>query len=81
MKCPHCGADVTLVKGEGAKSPSPAADTSALEELMGLVYDEELESAFEQEFMKSLRERFAQYGERTRMSERQMMTLRKIAAK
>ncbi len=80
MNCPHCDqpVDVQLFKSGGKPQ---SVDASGLGALLEQIHDDELESDFEIGFMKQLRERFAQYGADTRMSEKQMTVVRKIAAK
>jgi len=78
MKCPNCSIELSII-ATGAKNES--SETAGLGELLAKIHDDELETEFEIEFIKQTRERFAQYADRTRMSERQMACLRKIAAK
>lgn len=82
MNCPHCGkvVIVQLVKDSG-KGISTAGRSTDVGELLNQVNDDELENDFEIEFIRSIRERYAQYQDRIRMSEKQMTTLQKIAAK
>ncbi len=80
MKCPSCGHSLKLVSDDGAPSAGSEAP-GELAKLMASVYDDELSEPFEIEFMQSLRPRFEQYGDRTKMSPKQWNVLRKIAAK
>ncbi len=81
MNCPHCDKMilVRLTKDDG--KPTEGADASGLGEILAQIHADELEHQGEIDFVKQTRERFAQYAERTRMSEKQMTWLRKIAAK
>ncbi len=84
MKCPHCNEniDVRFIKAPASSGASSTAEGMGdLGELLSQIHDDELETDFEIGFMKQLRDRFAQYGDTTRMSEKQMICLRKIAAK
>lgn len=49
--------------------------------LLEQIHDEDLETGFEVRFVRETRERFEKYGDRIRMSEKQMTVLRRIAAK
>ena len=80
MKCPHCGKIVLLVKDTSQTSaPKETVDTSGLGQLLESVDEGSLddESAG---FYRQTKERFEQYGDRTRMSFKQMAWLRKLAA-
>jgi hypothetical protein len=84
MKCPHCNEniDVRLIKAPSNSQGSlEGADISGLEAILDRIHEDELEHQNEIDFVKQTRERFEQYGERTRMSEKQMTWLRKIAAR
>lgn len=82
MNCPHCGKVVIVqVVKDSAKGESTSGRSADVGELLNQIHDDELETDFEIDFIKQTRERFAQYGERTRMSEKQMACLQKIAAK
>lgn len=76
MKCPHCKTELSLVVSKAGGS-APAADSSDLEGLL-----REAESLFlnewEQGFINDLSERFSKWGSRTKVSDKQMATLRKI---
>ncbi len=63
-----------MQSGNGSRSTDVGA-------LLEQIHDDELETEFEIDFIRQTRERFAQYGERIRMSEKQMACLQKIAAK
>ena len=77
MKCPHCNKDVRLVKGDSA-APPKGADTVGVGELLDAIDADALEGKAA-EFVAQTRERYAQYKERTRMSDKQMAWLRNIA--
>jgi hypothetical protein len=83
MKCPHCSneIEVRFVKAPPMQSSQPQGRSTDVGELLDLVHDSELETDFEIDFIRQTRERFAQYGDRIRMSEKQMSCLQKIAAK
>lgn len=80
MKCPNCSIELSLIATGTANKASQGRETD-IGALLNQIHDDELETDFEIEFIKSTRERFAQYGPRTRMSEKQMIALQKIAAK
>ncbi len=73
-ECPECGHQWE------SELPEPAVCSNNIGELLKLVIDEKLND-FEAEFIASLRPRFAKYGDNTRMTDKQMTVLRKIAAK
>ena len=81
MKCPHCDGniDVRFIKAPGNGQPKQeSAPTGDLGELLGRINDEDLdEKALE--FVTQTRERYEKYQDRTRMSEKQMAWLTKIA--
>ncbi len=86
MNCPHCDKVilVRLTKDDGKANPESRVTSEGMGdvgELIAQIHDDELESDFEIDFMKSLRERFEKWGDRIMMSEKQMICLRKIAAK
>lgn len=83
MKCPHCSneIEVRLVKAPPMQASLAGEGMGDVGELLAQIHDDELETDFEIGFIKQTRERFEQYGDRIRMSEKQMVCLRKIAAK
>ncbi len=88
MKCPHCNEnlDVRLIKapsnsGSSSERSTEGADASGLGDILEQIHEDELEHQNEIDFVKQTRERFEQYGDRTRMSEKQMTWIRKIAAR
>ncbi len=84
MNCPHCGKVVLakLTKDDATHETSAtASDVGDVGGLLDRIHDDELETDFEIDFMRQTRERFKQYGDRIRMSDKQMACLRKIAAK
>lgn len=82
MNCPHCSKVIVIkiVKdtGNGVSTSDRSTDVG---ELLSQIHDDELETDFEIDFIKQTRERFAQYQDRIRMSEKQLACLQKIAAK
>lgn len=83
MNCPHCQ-KVIIVKLSKDSSVGQAkqdgdSDTADLGELLGMIDDASL-SGQSLDFVTQTRERFAKYKDRTRMSDKQMAWLRKIAA-
>lgn len=86
MRCPHCQLplDVRLIKAppmQPQRASAESADVGDVGELLSRIHDDDLEPGFEEDFMRQTRERFAEYGERIRMSDKQMTALRRIAAK
>lgn len=84
MRCPHCDLEVRLMKGsmvQSDRAASELADASDVGGLLKRIHDEDLEPGFEESFIRQTRERFAEYGENIRMSPKQMISLRRIAAK
>ncbi len=81
MNCPHCGKTVIvkLAKDSNVGQPAPqAAGTGDLGALLDQIDDASL-TGKAAAFVTQTRERFEQYGSRTRMSEKQMEWLRSIA--
>lgn len=83
MNCPHCNkvVIVKLVKDSNVGQSAPSsgtADISDLGELLGMIEDGKLEGAAV-DFVKQTRERFEKYKDKTRMSDKQMSWLRKLA--
>ena len=81
MNCPHCG-KVVIARLEkdsnvGTSQPAVNVDPSDLGDLLALATSLPL-SEWEQQFVSDQKERFEKYGERIRVSEKQMATLRKI---
>ncbi len=79
-KCPVCGSTIELRAFQGAAS-NGAEGSGDVGELLERIHDDELETEFEITFMRDLRARYAQYGTRTKVSDKQLNVLRKIAAK
>lgn len=86
MKCPHCSQniDVQFIKAPAnAQPPTPAnngsAGTADLEELLDMIDASSL-SGQTLDFVVQTRERFKKYKSGTRMSDKQMSWLRKIAS-
>ncbi len=80
-KCPHCNGviDVHLVKAPPMQSQQAAKTASDdVGELLASISDETLDDmAFK--FVTETRERYEQYGSHTRLSERQLNWLKKLA--
>ena len=73
-ECPECGHTwETAIASASVKA-------GEIGRLLDLIVDSELND-YESGFISSLRPRFAQYGDNTHMSVKQMAILRKIAAK
>lgn len=84
MKCPHCqkNIDVQFIKAPDNAQPSKQegdSDTADLGELLGMIDEASLTGA-SLDFVTQTRERFAKYKGKTRMSDKQMAWLRKIAS-
>ncbi len=80
ITCPKCNCqlEVRLSFASGPKSSTPSGD---LGELIAAANDRaDKLNAWEADFMKQLNERYEQYGERTKLSDKQMAALQKIAA-
>ncbi len=82
MKCPHCNENiyVRFVKAPSDSGGQSSGRTSDVGALLEQIHDDELETQFEIDFIKQTRERFEQYGDRIRMSDKQMACLQRIAA-
>ena len=90
-RCPHCGKEIVVqlrtelfngaVKTERAGPSEPARDTSDLESLMNATIDAEDLNDYEMGFINGVKERYAKYGNRMQMSEKQMVVLRRIVNK
>lgn len=80
MKCPacNCNLDVRLIKAP-ASSGAPAEASGDLGELLESIDVETLEGA-SAKFVRETQARFEQYGDKTRMSEKQMAWLKRIAS-
>ena len=85
MKCPHCrqNIDVQLIKAPADAQPSQPSRSSApasddLGELLESIDEGELDEAAAK-FVTDTKDRFRQYGKRTKMSEKQMAWLKRIA--
>lgn len=82
MKCPHCqgNIDVQFIKAP-PNAGTPAQGKSggnSLEEMLDAIDDAALTGA-SVKFVEETRERFAKYKGNTRMSDKQMAWLRKLA--
>lgn len=85
MKCPHCDLEISIRLAKGSDTPptsssAPMAATSNVSELLKLIHDDQL-TPWEETFIKETRERVEKWGDRIRMSDKQVEILRKIAAK
>ena len=84
MICPHCKKplDIRLTVG-GTPTPSEKAavdaDTTDVGDLLESIVDSALND-WEKKFVADLRGRYEKYGDKIKMSEKQLSTLRKIAA-
>lgn len=84
IKCPKCKVDleVRLTAAPPMQADQQqriVPDNADIGSLLEQINDDDLDSA-SSEFVSQTRERFAQYGDRTKMSEKQMAWLRKLAA-
>jgi hypothetical protein len=86
LNCPHCGKAVALVvAGSDAKSASRSASPSVegcASEVFDLLQQIDPEgdyTDFERTFINETTDRYEKWGDRIRMSEKQMNVLRKIA--
>ncbi len=81
MNCPHCGkiVIVKLVKDDG-KDMKPATNGigNSLGEILSAIDDDRLTGA-SINFVAETRERYAKYKDNTKMSEKQLAWLRKLA--
>lgn len=78
MKCPQCQTELRLVKVAGSGETQPNNGDSELKALLDSIVDDTISGAA-LEFVTKTRERFEQYGPRTRMSEKQIGWLKDIA--
>jgi len=76
MKCPNCMTELRLVAGSGE-----AVDATEVGGLLDQIDMDTLDDEWDMKFVSETRTRWAQYGDRIRMSPKQMSALRKIAAK
>ncbi len=79
QKCPKCGAGLVIKLEEDTPRAPSEGDHLDLGHLLETINDDELSGA-SAKFVMETRERFEQYGARTRMSEKQMSWLKRIAA-
>lgn len=86
MKCPHCqeNIDVRLIKAPANAQPStrPAGNGAVsgdLGELIQAAEDQPM-TTWEETFYADLKARYAQWKDRTKVSDKQMAILRKIAS-
>lgn len=80
-KCPKCNADLSIILAgaEARKGSSKAAgELPDIAELLAAINEDELEEGAAK-FVSETRSRFAQYGSRTRLSDKQIAWLQKIA--
>lgn len=84
LRCPKCNVDleVRLTAAPPMQADQVKPRTNGGGNIQELLEEAEARdlNPWEQEFIGSLRTRFDQYGARTKMSEKQMGILRKIAS-
>lgn len=83
MKCPHCAAniDVQFIKAPAnaqPAQPTKAASPEDLGELLDSIDEGALEEAAAK-FVTETKDRYRQYGKKTRFSEKQFAWLKRIA--
>lgn len=81
MNCPHCGkvVIVKLTKDDGKEMPRPASNGgNGLGDMLQAIDDSRLTGA-SVKFVEETRERYAKYKDNTKMSEKQLAWLRKLA--
>lgn len=83
MKCPHCNEniDVRFIKAPSDAQPKPAGGAPAsgdVGELLEACEGQPM-TTWEETFVTEQKARFTQYGSRTRISDKQLNILRKIA--
>jgi len=78
QKCPKCGVGLVIKLDEDKPRNPSDGDHLDLKALLDRIDEDELDGNA-REFVSQTRERFEQYGTRTRMSEKQMEWLRSIA--
>jgi len=82
IECPHCKnqlqLDSRLTFASGPRSSEPASGSDDLGALLGQIMDDGLTGQVA-EFVTQTRERYEKYGSRTRMSEKQLAWLKRIA--
>ncbi len=81
VECPKCKCqiEVKVAFASGPKSSAPEPSSSGdLAALLDRIVDDELSGAAAK-FVRETRERFEQYGSRTRMSDKQLVWLQRIA--
>jgi hypothetical protein len=80
LLCPHCQLPLRIIAVSGADADrADRADVGDLGELLLQIHDENLEDGWEIKFIRETRERFAEWGGKIRMSEKQMGIVRRIA--
>ena len=81
MNCPHCNKVIVVkfAKDSNVGQSDPVVDGNELAALLEVINMSALDGK-SLEFVTQTKERFGQYGERTRMSERQMEWLRDLAS-
>lgn len=79
IQCPKCKCvlEVKLVAAPPMQAGDPRAEAGPIGELLDQIDDKKL-NKWEQEFVGSLRERYEEYGERTKLSEKQREILERI---
>ncbi len=80
LKCPNCSQELELsaTKAPAMQSSDGSTASHDVDELLGMINVTELNEA-ESKFVSDVSIRLAQYGERIRMSDKQMAWLRKLA--
>lgn len=79
MDCPHCGKVIVVKLSKDSNvGKSEPAETDDLGELLDIA-EANNPKGQSGDFVAETRKRFLQYGEKTRMSEKQMAWLRNIA--
>lgn len=78
IPCPKCGAQIDVRLSLATPREAGSMETGGkIGELLAQINDGAL-NAWEQDFMGKLRERYEQYGERTKLSEKQEAIFNKI---
>ena len=78
MKCPHCNNTIEVRLSKGIPE-TPANDgPDDLETMLACINEEDLDEP-SAKFVRETRERFEQYGDRTRISPKQLAWLKRLA--
>lgn len=81
-KCPHCSksfeVEIRFTKAPAMQSERVLKDRNDIGEMLSVIDEDELDD-MAAKFVTETRERFEQYGARTRMSEKQLRWLERIA--